>query len=152
MAFVHSLVRTEANGKMGWCAPVEMGEAAPHYISFVVPVDDKGGFFPEYTCETIVSENGEKRIEPHELMRQGSDSFLLRLGRRELWFTVRPVPKAERRLPYVGKLQHADFSLLLTEIEPERHAKLDELYEERNTFIIGCEPFVHYSGINELAK
>jgi hypothetical protein len=42
MAFVHSLVRAKVNGKRGWCAPVELGETAPHYISLVVPLDEKG--------------------------------------------------------------------------------------------------------------
>ena len=152
MAFVHSLVKTELNGKTGWRAPVELGEAAPHYISFVVPVDDKRGFFAEYTCETITAEDGDKSVESHELVRQGDDSFVLHLGKLELWFTVRPVPKAERRLPYIGKLQHADFAFLFTEVEPEDPDRLDRLYEEDDTFVIGCEPFVHYSGIKRLAK
>src|SRR5207253_7058454 len=99
MAFVHSLVKTEINEKTGWCAPAEIGETAPHYISFVIPVDDEGSFFHEYTCEAITAEGTEKRIEPHLLVRQGEDSFVLRVGNVELWFTVRPVPKTERRLP-----------------------------------------------------
>lgn len=152
MAFVHSLVRTEVNGKIGWCAPAELGESAPHYISFVIPVDDSRGFLPEYTCETVVADNNEKRRDSHQLLQQGEDSFLLHLGERDVWFTVRPVSKVERRLPYLGKLQHADFAFLLTEVEPEEPAMLDQLYDEENTFVIGCEPFAHYSGINELAK
>ncbi len=152
MAFVHSLAKTEIKGKLGWCAPVEIGEAAPHYISFVIPVDDKRGFFHEYTCETIAVEDADKRIESHELTRQGEDTFVLRLGKLDLWFTVRAIPKAERRLPYLGKLQHADFAFLFTEIEPENPDRLDRLYEEENTFVIGCEPFVHYAGIEKPAK
>ncbi len=152
MAFVHGLVKTEVKGKMGWCAPVEMGEAAPHYISFVIPVDDQGGFFQEYTCETVTAKEGDRRIASHELVRHGNDSFVLRLGNLELWFTVRPGPKEERRLPYVGKLQHADFAFLFTEIEPEEPDRLDGLYDKENSFVIGCEPFTHYSGIKRLAK
>ncbi len=152
MAFVHSLVKTKRNGKTGWCAPVELGDDAPHYISFVIPVDDKGDFFHEYICETITAEEEDKRIESHTLVRQGKDSFLLPLGELELWFTVRPVPREERRLPYIGKPQHDDFSFLFTEIEPQEPDRLDRLYEEENTFIIGCEPFTHYSGITRLAK
>ncbi|HEV3260212.1 MAG TPA: hypothetical protein VG013_25370 [Gemmataceae bacterium] len=152
MAFVHSLVKTEVNGKTGWCAPLEIGEAAPHYISFVIPLDDKGDFFHEYTCETITTEEGAKRIDPHEFVRRGEDSFVLRLGKLDLWFTVRPVPKEDRRLPYVGKLRHADFAFLFTEIEPEEPERLDRLYDEGNTFVIGCEPFAHYSGISRLEK
>ena len=34
MAFVHGFARTQVNGRKGWCAPVELGEAAPHYFSF----------------------------------------------------------------------------------------------------------------------
>jgi hypothetical protein len=151
MAFVHSLVKTEVNGKRGWCAPVEVGEAAPHYISFVIPLDDKGDFFPEYICETITTD-GAKRIDAHEVVRRGEDSFVLRLGKLELWFTVRTVPKKDRRLPYIGKLGHSDFAFLFMEIEPEEHERLDRLYDEGNTFVIGCEPFTHYSGIRRLAK
>lgn len=152
MAFLHSLVKAELNGKTGWCAPVELGEAAPHYIGFVVPVDDTRGFFHEYACETIATEKDEKKIELHELVQQGEDSFVLRLGKRELWFAVRPVPREERRLPYVGKLQHDDFAFRFAEIEPEEPNELDRLFEEENTFIIGCEPFNHYSGARRLMK
>jgi len=152
LAFVHSLVKAEVNGKTGWCAPVELGESAPHYINFVLPLDDKGGFFRQYTCETVTTEEGSKRVESHEFVRRGMDSFVLRLGRLELWFTVRTVPKEERRLPYVGKLGHADFAFLFAEIEPEEPERLDRLYDEGDTFVIGCEPFTHYSGIRRLAK
>jgi len=129
-----------------------MGEGAPHYVSFVIPVDDQRGFFPEYICETITAEDDEKRIASHRLVAQGEDSFLLRLGKREFWFNVRPGPKAERHGRYLGRLQHADFALLLTEIEPEDLDQLDMLYEEENTFVIGCEPFAHYSGIKIATK
>ena len=152
MAFVHSLVKAEVNGKTGWCAPVELGEAAPHYVSFVIPVDDSSGFFHEYTCETITAEERAKRIESHGLVRQGEDSFVLRLGKLELWFIVRPVPKEERRLPYVGQLAHPDFTFLLTEIEPEEPERLDRLYEENDTFVVGCEAFTHYLGIKRLTN
>jgi hypothetical protein len=150
MAFVHSLVKTEVSGKRGWCAPVELGEAAPHYISFVIPLDDKGGFFPEYTCETITTEDGFKKIDPHEFVRRAADSFLLRFATFDVWFVVRTVPKEDRRLPYIGKLAHSDFAFRFTEVEPEEPERLDRLYDEANTYIIGCEPFAHYSGIKKL--
>ena len=152
MAFLHSLVKTEVKGKTGWCAPVELGEAAPHYVSFVIPLDDRGSFFHVYTCETITAEEGAKRIESHELVRRGVDSFVLRLGKVELWFNVRTVPKEDRRLPYLGKLSHPDFSSRFMEIEPEEPERLDRLFEEGNTFVIGCEPFTHYSGIRRLGR
>ncbi len=152
MAFVHSLVRAETSDKPGWCAPAELGEGAPHYVSFVVPIDGNREFLPSYTCETVVAVAEQKRHELHELLYQGQDSFLLRLGSREIWFAVRPVSKAERRLPYVGRLRHEDFECLLTEIEPDEPRMLDRLYDEENTFIIGCEPFSHYLGIERLAQ
>ncbi len=152
MALVHSLVRTETGGKTGWCAPVELGEATPQYVSFVLPVDTSGAFHDRYTCETVTAAGADRRSETHELVRQGPDSFVLRLGKREFWFTVRPVSKAERRLPYVGKLRHPDFAFLLTEIEPEDLEGLDQLCEDEGTFVIGCEPFTHYSGIKRMAK
>ncbi len=152
MAFVHSLVRAEVRGKTGWRAPAELGEAAPHYISFVIPVDGKGDFFPRYTCETITTAALGKTIASHELVKAGEDTFVLRLGNREFWFTATPGPKEQRRLPYVGKLGHQDFALLLTEIEPEEPDSLDRLYNEEDTFVIGCEAFSHYSGIKRLPK
>jgi len=145
MAYVHSLVKAERNGKRGWCAPVELGEATPHYVSFVVPLDDNGDFFREYICETVTAENGTKQTAASKLIRQGDGSFVLRLHGLDVWFTVRTVPKEDRRLPYVGKLEHADFASLFVEIEPEEPKKLDRLFDERSVFVIGCEPFTHYS-------
>ncbi len=151
MAFVHSLVKAEINKKLGWCAPVELGEAAPHYVSFALPLDDAGSFFNEYICETIITENGAKRIDTHEFVRRGKDSFVLRLHNLDLWFVLRAASR-DQRLPYVGKLGHADFRFLLTEIVAEDLERLNELYDEANTFIIGCDPFAHYSGIRKLRK
>ena len=148
MAFLHSLVRAEPKRKRGWCAPVELGDAAPHYVSFVLPLDEDSGFFGEYTCETVtVKKDGSKKIDSHTLVRRGGDSFVLRLGARDLWFTVRAVPNKDRRLSYVGNLEHDDFTSLFVEVEPEQPKELDRLYDERKTFIIGCEPFTHYAGI-----
>jgi hypothetical protein len=149
MPFVHSLVKTKVKEKTGWCAPIELGEDAPHYISFVIPLDDRGDFFLEYTCETITfDKEGATKIDAHEFVRQGKDSFVLRLGQLNLWFTVRAVPRENRHLPYVGKLGHADFASLFTEIEPEQPKKLDQLYNEDGfTFVIGCDAFIHYTGI-----
>lgn len=147
MAFVHGLVRTRSNGRKGWCAPVELGEAAPHYVAFVIPVDEQGAFFEEYDCETITAEGESKRRATHELLKKGKDSFLLRLGNREAWFTVRPVSAKDRRAPYVGELGHDDFRYQFTEIEPEDPGLLDRLYADDGIFVIGCDPFAHYAGI-----
>jgi hypothetical protein len=131
---------------------VELGEAAPHYVSFVIPLVDKRSFFNEYVCETITTKEGETRVEPHQLIKRGEDSFALRLGKIELWFNLRRSSKDERRLPYVGKLGHEDFQYLFMEIEPENPETLDKLYDDEDTFVIGCEPFTHYSKMNEPAK
>jgi hypothetical protein len=152
MPFVHGLVRTRASGREGWCAPVELGEATPHYVSFAIPVDEVLGFFDRYTCETVVTDKGDKTTESHDLMRQGDDSFMVRLGESEVWFTVRPVSKGDRRLPYVGKLGHEDFRHSFTEIEPVDPRVLDKLYNNEHLIIIGCEPFAHYSGITTPAR
>jgi hypothetical protein len=151
MAFVHGLVRAEENRKKGWLAPAELGEAAPHYVSFALPLDENGRFFQSYTCEVINTRDGVKEVQLHQLIKHGTDSFVLRIGNLEIWFAVRPVSKDER-LPYVGKLKHDDFERLFTEIELEEPSKLDRLFETEGTFIIGCEPFAHYDGIEELAK
>jgi hypothetical protein len=150
MAFVHSLVKTRTHGKKGWCAPAELGESTPHYISFVIPMVDKRTFFSEYTCETITRKAGETRVESPQLIRRSEDSFALRLCDLDLWFTLRPGPKDELRLPYIGKLGHDDFRYLFMEIEPEDPDTLDKLYENNDVFIIGCEPFTHYSNIKKI--
>ena len=87
----------------------------------------------------------------HELSPKGEDSFLLRLEGKDYWFVAKPVLKADHRLPYIGKLQHPDFRFLFTEIEPEEPDKLDDLCDREHTFIIGCDPFTHYSGIRKRA-
>jgi hypothetical protein len=152
MPFVHGLAKTEIGGRKGWVAPLELGEAAPHYISFAIPVDHNRSFFDTYICETIAMEDDRKRRETHELTKSGDDSFILRLGELEVWFSVRPVPRDERCLPYLGKLVHQDFRFLLTEIEPERPDILDRLFDDKKTFVVGCEPFKHYTGIATLGK
>lgn len=152
MAFVHSLVKVDVHGKTGWCAPAELGEAAPHYISFVIPVDGSGNFLPRYTCEMITTAGKRKSVASRELVKEGEDTFVLRLGSREFWFAATPGPKEGHRLPYVGKLRHQDFEFPLTEIEPEEPNKLDRLYDEEDTFVIGCEAFTHYSGIERFMR
>lgn len=148
MAFVHSLVKLRIDGKTGWCAPVELGEAAPQYISFVIPLSSNQNFFEKYTCEMITTKDGEKRVKAHELIHWKQGSFKVSVGKTEFWFTVRPSPMRERRLSYVGKLGHEDFRYKLVEIEPDDPGALDELYDEKGTFVIGCEPFTHYTNIH----
>jgi hypothetical protein len=60
--------------------------------------------------------------------------------------------KLERALPYVGRLKHQDFACALAEIEPEDSAKLDLLCEDKQTFLIGCDPFSHYSGLSKSTR
>src|SRR5260221_2848937 len=148
MPFVHSLVKSPKN-KKGWCAPVELGEATPHYISFVVPVDESGQFFSIYSCEAITARNGHKTITTHELASKGRDTFLLNLDGKEFWFIVKPTVPLARRLPYVGTLKHPDFQFLFTEIEPEEPAGLDSLCDKDHTFVMGCDPYTHYTGIKK---
>lgn len=151
MAYLHGLVRADSDRRKGWCAPAELGEAAPHYISFVLPLDHGGHFFQSYKCDVVIAHDGFKEIQTHELNKHGSDSFMLVVGDLEIWFAVRPVSKDER-LPYIGALKHADFDRLMTEIEMEEPGKLDRLFEQRGIFVVGCDPFAHYEGIAELAK
>lgn len=150
MPFVHSLVRTTIAGKAGWCAPVELGESAPHYVSFAIPVNEEGAFFDAYSCETITGRNKQKSPTLHQLSTSGEDSFLLRLADKNFWFVVKPALRVARRTPYLGKLEHPDFKFLFTEIEPEDPDKLDDLFDDEHTFIMGCDPFTNYVGIKML--
>jgi hypothetical protein len=148
MRFVHSLVRIKNGDNSGWCAPVELGESTPQYISFVIPVDPT--LDPAYSCE-IVSSNKDKRIVSAKTMfREGKNSFLLDIDDEEVWFNVRPISKDQRRLPYIGKLEHEDFGSLLMEIEPEETSVLDRLFLDKGVGIIGCDPFAHYSGVDKI--
>lgn len=151
MPFVHSLVRLRRADQRGWCAPVELGESAPHYLSFVLPVDPQGAFFTTYSCETVTVQGSKKVLDRHELATEGNASFVLRLAGKDLWFAVKPPLNGPRRLPYVGGLKHPDFEFLFTEIEPRDGGQLDALFDRDRTFIIGCDPYTHYAGIEQHA-
>src|SRR5262249_13386810 len=144
--FVHSLVKTQKGEKVGWCAPIELGESAPHYISFVIPVDEE--MDDRYACE--VRGGDQRMIVAHEMIRTGKDSFFLDIGDARLWFTVRPASTKGPRLPYVGQLKHADFTSWFAEIEPEDVSRLDRLCDDENLIVIGCDPFNHYSNVSNL--
>jgi hypothetical protein len=147
--FVHGLVKITENEKHGWKAPIELGEETPHYISFVVPLDDHNELQKEYTCEVVRKTPHERRRETHTLVRAGTDSFVLELPQNvKIWFHVRGVGKGERHLRYLGRLKHEDFSHRLSEIEPKDNAELDRVCEKYGTFIIGCDPSEHYKDIN----
>lgn len=153
MQFVHSLVKTKTHDKLGWCAPAELGGSVPHYISFVIPLDERKLPFDRYVCEAIKIDKPESRtVVPCDMAKHGADSFVLRINGTELWFVLRPSRKLERALPYVGSLKHPDFASALAEIEPDEPAKLDLLCEDKHTFLIGCDPFTHYSGLTKAAK
>jgi hypothetical protein len=148
MHFVHSLVKIRDDDKLGWYAPAELGDSTPHYISFVIPVDDSNALFEEYACEAVkIEKEGNRSVAHYEMTRSGKDAFVLKLKDARFWFVVRPAPNQERALRYVGKLEHPDFVLPLTEIEPEKPALLDKLCQDEDTFLIGCEPFTHYAGL-----
>jgi hypothetical protein len=148
MRFVHSLVKVEHDGKRGWLAPVELGEAAPHYVSFAIPFDNRPD--DKYTCEAVRIRKDERVIEPLPMIREGNDSFFLAVDDVEVWYVVRSGTKEDRQLPYLGKLKHPDFDLLFGEIEPEDPSVLDRLLLENGVSILGCDPFRHYSGAKKL--
>jgi hypothetical protein len=150
MRFVHSLAKVEDGERIGWCAPLELGEAAPHYIGFVVPVEDRAADL--YFCEVVRISRGGRVIDTHEIVREGKDAFLLNVGAMRLWFTARPSSSREGPLPYVGRLKHPDFSCLLAEIEPEDPSRLDQLCESEDIIVVGCDPFTRYSGIESLVQ
>jgi hypothetical protein len=149
--FVHSLVRTTNGSKTGWCAPIELGESSPHYISFVIPVVD-GQISDRYVCEVAATSRQGRTIEVHEMIRMGADSFLLRVAEMDLGFTVRPVSRKERYLPYIGQLEHDDFTFRFLEIEPEDLAMLDQLFEDKNLVVVGCDPAAHYANHDSMLK
>ena len=103
MAFVHGLVKTGGGETKGMDRSSGVGRSWPHYVSFVIPVDKDRGFFDTYTCESITTEDDRKRRKSHELVKSGEDSFLLQVGEFEIVVLVRPVPRDERCLPYLGK-------------------------------------------------
>ena len=145
--YMHSFVKLAGSSPAGWYAPVELGDDAPHYISFAIPVGSDGRFGDAYTCE-VVSIRGDRRsVEPYSLVKVGQDSFVLELPAGfKLWFTTSATVKGAR-LPYVGKLKHQDFDHDFIEIEPENQTAMDRLCDEHGLFVIGCDPIQHYSGL-----
>lgn len=144
--FVHSLVRSRYKGRHGWRAPVELGDATPHYISYVIPLDDRGELGDEYTCEVVVIAGEGRMLQSRNLVRTGIDTFLLGISPdSKLWFHVRPIHKNAGKLPYVGTLHHDDFNLRFIEIEPDDVSQIDRLCEDQGVFIVGCDPEQHYS-------
>ena len=117
----------------------------PHYVSFAIPFEDRP--YEKYTCEAVRIEGEKRLIEPLLLIREGNDAFFLALDGVEVWFFLSSATRQDRRLPYVGKLKHPDFELLFAEIEPEDPSVLDSLLIENGVSILGCDPFLHYSGV-----
>jgi hypothetical protein len=150
MRFVHSLAKVEDGERIGWCAPVELGESAPHYIGLVVPMEARAD--DRYICEVVRITCGGRVIDTLEIVREGEDAFLLNVGQTRLWFTARPSSSGGGPLPYVGCLEHPDFSSLFAEIEPEDPSRLDQLCESEDIIVVGCDPFTRYSGIERLMQ
>ncbi|SRR6266446_10709986 len=151
MRYVHSLVKITKRNRTGWCAPAELGDATPQYVSFVLPVDTGGHLYSTYGCEVITNKGRKRRtLHQHTLETRG-DSLVLRLAGRDVWFNIRPVSVKERRLPYIGKLKHPDFKFSFVEIEPDKQSDLDKLFNHTGMFIIGCDPFTHYVGVKPAA-
>ncbi|HUG94253.1 MAG TPA: hypothetical protein VML55_25715 [Planctomycetaceae bacterium] len=148
---VHSLVRLRGHRPDGWYAPVELGEAAPQYANFVVPVTSSHCFFDRYTCElgNQRSDAIERRLVPFEL-RLVEEALVLTVGKRRLWFVAAPGAEQARVLEYRGALSHPDFAYPLIEIEPHDPGELDQLFDEQGWFLIGCDPFTHYGGLDSV--
>lgn len=142
--FVHSLVKASRRDAIGWRTPAELGEATPHYVSFVVPVGSDGRLADAYACEVVKLGKQERTIEKYKLTRGGKSTFKLELPKGfAIWFTIR-----SDRLPYIGTLKHSDFDHELAEIEPEEPSQLDRLCQETGMFVIGCDP-QNYEGISQ---
>src|SRR5687767_15351646 len=121
--FVHSLVKATGGDSTGWRTPVELGEATPHYVSFVVPVGTDGRLADAYACEVVKLGKQGRTIEAFRLTKGGKSAFKLELPKGiTLWFTIR-----SDRLPYIGTLRHTDFGHVFAEIEPEEPAALDQI-------------------------
>lgn len=148
MRFVHSLAKLEAHGRCGWFAPVELGEDAPHDISFVIPMDIRAD--ERYECEIVLMGRAGGRVVSCELLAHGVDSFLLRIGDRELRFSVASSGERRIQLPYIGRLSHPDFSSSLVEIVPEDPGQLDDLCDREKIVVVGCDPFTRYAGAEPL--
>lgn len=148
MRFVHSLAKLEAGGRCGWCAPVELGEDAPHEISFVIPMAVRAD--ESYECEIVRMGPAGGRVVACELLAHGVDSFLLRIGDRELHFSVASSGKRRIQLPYIGRLSHPDFTSPLVEIVPEDPGQLDDLCDRENIIVVGCDLFTRYAGTEPL--
>ena len=148
--FLHTFVKATRKNTLGWCAPVEMEDDVSQYVSYVIPLNQDDEMESVYSCEVVKILGQERILHSQSIVRVSQDSLMLELPQGfKHWFTVRPISKSERRLPYLGCLEHEDFSHKFTEIEPEDIRELDRLCHDEGLFIIGCDPFQHYVGLPE---
>lgn len=144
--YVHSLVKPNDSKPAGWYAPLELGDDSPIYVSFALPLEAGNRLADAYQCEVVQIDGTRRSVTTHRLVKSGEDAFVLKLpDRGDVWFTLQS-GAAGIRLPYAGKLQHADFSNPLVEIEPADQAVMDRLCNEHGLFVVGCDPFKHYTG------
>lgn len=143
MASLHSLILVKTGRQMGWMAPAECDEDMSHYVAYVIPLDENGVPFECYECETIRTGNSNNTTAAASLLTKGQGQYSVRIADTDVWFHDKPGVDG-KKLPYVGQLEHADFSRLMIEIIPEEPRQLDRLCEDAGVYIIGCDPFSHY--------
>jgi hypothetical protein len=149
--YLHSLCRTNRGDGMGWYAPIELSDAQGA-LGYAIPVDQTGSIFTEYVVEVGTHHQTKRPTwKKYRLIQVTKRDFVLELNADTVRFSERPVYPAYRALPYRGKLTHPDFSYGFIELQPTDPGQIDTLFEEKQLFIIGCNPFSQYKGIDNFA-
>lgn len=149
--YLHSLCRTNRGDGMGWYAPIEVSDSQGT-VGYALPVDKDGSTFASYFVEVGMHRQTKRPAwKRYHLVKVAERDFSLKLGPDDVRFSERRVHPDYRILPYRGKLKHPDFSYGLIELQPHDPVQIDALFEKRRLFIIGCDPFLHYEGVEKVS-
>ncbi len=150
--YLHSLCRINRGDGIGWYAPIEISDSQGT-VGYALPVDKDGSTFASYFVEVGMNRQTKRPVwKRYHLVKVAKRDFILKLGSDEVRFSERRVHPDYRILPYRGKLKHLDFSYGLIELQPHDLVQIDALFEKRRLFIIGCDPFLHYEGVEMVSS
>ena len=150
--YLHSLCRANIGDGSGWYAPIELPDSQ-QAVGYAIPVNECGRTFDSYIVEVGTYRKTTSPIwKVYHLTKVAKREFLLKLSAEEIRFTERRVYSHYRKLPYRGSLKHPDFAYFLIELQPEEPDQIDDLFENKRMFIIGCNPFANYDGIESIVE
>jgi len=127
----------------GWKAPLELEDEEVRPSSYVI---DQGEA-DYYLVDVCRHKHGSFSDTQTMLVVRKGDNLVLSINGHTIEFTRR---RDKRPYPYVGNLEHRDFSGKFVEIMPEPD-NLGRLFSETGYIIIGCDPWTNYKGVEKFS-